>query len=62
MTYNINLTIIKTRMTTSVKREAVWNYKKYVWTTEIKNEGRENRIYMILHTDRRRDGQTDGYK
>ncbi len=33
--------IYETSMTTSMSSEAVWNYKKYVWTTENLNVGRE---------------------
>ena len=29
-------------MTTSIGSEAVWNYKKYVWTIENWNGGQEN--------------------
>ena len=34
-------------MTTSISNEAVWNYKKYIWTTEDWNGGRENSISMV---------------
>ncbi len=34
----------KTRMTTFISSEAVWNYKKYIWTTENWNGGRDDRI------------------
>ncbi len=44
-------------MTTSISSEAVWNYKKYVWSTENWNGGREIALtcFYIVEwpTDRR---------
>ena len=49
-------------MTTSVSSEAVSNYKKYAWTIENLNGGRENCIsmfftFVLLDPDRQADGQ-----
>ncbi len=33
---------IKTRMTTNMSSEAIWNYKKNIWKTEVKKERAKN--------------------
>ena len=35
-------------MATSINSEADWNYKKYAWTTENLNEGREYHVFTFL--------------
>ena len=52
----------KTNLKTFSSSEAVWNYKKCVWTTKKLNGGRENQISMflqfyLLKPDRQTDGQ-----
>ncbi len=39
-------------MTTIMSSEAVWNFQKYVWTTENCNLGRENCISMLLGAEK----------
>ncbi len=39
----------KTNSETFSSSEAVWTYKKCVWTTKNLNGGWENRIFIFLH-------------